>query len=87
MVTVKLDKYQIILPQKRFFVAVQWLFIDENREVIMKDDGRTVSYYTYNPGVRMTHVTDGDCYTWLQLHNGQWIKKQDEAAITATILF
>jgi hypothetical protein len=86
IVTVKLDKYQIILPQQHFFVAVQWLFIDENRED-MKDNGNMLPYYIHNPGVRMTHVTEGGCSTWLQYHNGQWNKTHDEAAITATIFY
>jgi hypothetical protein len=32
IIRVKLDKYGIVLPHRQFFVAVQWLFIDENIE-------------------------------------------------------
>lgn len=87
IVTVKLDKYQIVIPRKRFFVAVQWLFIDENREMVMKTDGKTYSNYIYKPGIRMARVTDGGGNSWWQYHNGQWIKSHDEAAITATVFY
>ena len=85
IITVKLDKFKIIIPQKRFFVAVQWLFIEENLET-EKSDGPGYDFY-YRPGIRMNKVTEGEGNTWMQYHDQRWIRWKFDLAVTATVLY
>ena len=87
IITVNLEKHQITLPQKRFFVAVQWLFIDENKETVMNQDGSTVNYIIYRPSIHMKRTKEGEGNTWMQTHNQRWIRFNYDSSITATILF
>jgi hypothetical protein len=86
MMTIKLKDYGIIIPQKKFFVAVQWLFIEENMEEVISADGKYQNYH-FHPAIRMKRTNDTQGSTWIQYHNQQWVRREDEAAITATVSY
>lgn len=49
-VQVKLEKYNIIIPGKDFFVGIEWLYIPSNKSKIKaKKDGQKISYTQYSP--------------------------------------
>jgi hypothetical protein len=87
VISVKLDKYKIIIPQKRFFVAVQWLLIDENKEQAKKDNAQSVDYFFYKPSVRVEKVSADKGNSWWQYHDQHWLKWSYETSITATIYY
>jgi hypothetical protein len=83
-VKVQLDKFQIILPAKKFFVAVQWLFIEENKEENFNVDSG--SYFYYRPGIRWIGQTKGEPNTWFQYPDQRWVRWwQNDLAIAATV--
>ena len=84
VVTVKVNDYGISLPGRRFFVAVQWLFVDENREEVRP--AHAESHVTYRPVLRMTK-TAGPGDAWWQYHNGTWRRWPYELGITATVAY
>lgn len=84
-VKVQLDKFQIILPGNKFFVAVQWLFIEENKEESVVDSG---SYYYYRPGIRWLEQTNSEPNTWFQYPDQRWVRWwHNDLAIAATVSY
>jgi len=85
IVTAKLEKFQITIPHKRFFVAVQWLFIEENLEGrLFASLSDTLDYY--RPGIRMIRIADKG-NTWWLYHNQSWVRHDNDLAITATVSY
>lgn len=90
VITVKLEKYGIIIPQKRFFVSIQWLMIDENKnEPTTTTSGeKDLLNITYRPHVRISRAKDDEGNCWQMYHNQKWVKwKKYEVSVTATLSY
>ena len=73
-IRVDLEKYNIIIPGKGFFVAVEWLFIPFNEEQEkFKVRGRKSVHILYKPFIRyVTNRNTPKGNVWLQHFNGKW---------------
>lgn len=49
-VKINLEKYNIVIPEKDFFVGIEWLYIPFNENNVKgKKDGQKINYSRYNP--------------------------------------
>jgi hypothetical protein len=90
VVVVNLEKYRIIIPQKRFFVSVEWLMIDENKNETsaVTSDKKDTLYTTYRPRVRIRRTDNDDGNCWQLYHNRNWVRwKKYEVFLTATVSY
>ena len=75
-VRIDLGKYDIIIPGRSFFVAIEWLFIPFNEaRVKTKVNGRKTNFTYYRPALRFVHdriVKYGD--VWALDFNGEWFE-------------
>jgi len=81
IVRVNLRPYEIVLQERKFIVAVQWLYIEENQEVW--DNHQVV----FGPGIRTVKGPQTGMSAWSQFHNGQWRSNGDDPGITATVSY
>lgn len=93
VVSVNLDKYQIHIPSKDFFVAVEWLKIPYNESKSkMKLNGQTVEHITYSPSIGWTDDTNSIMEAWMLDNKNNWrpmFKKDHKtsATISATVKY
>lgn len=75
-VEVDLNSYRIFLPQKDFFVAVEWLKIPANEDwYTVKENGKKVRRFGgYWPSVEFSRNETAENNMWHQLYNGEWRK-------------
>lgn len=73
-VKVNLEKYNIVIPRKRFFVAIEWLFIPFNEQLETdKIEGKKRYYTLYKPALRFVKNRNAIQGNVWQLHfNGKW---------------
>lgn len=92
-VTVDLVPYSIVVPSCDFFVAVEWLRIEENEEVVRSivKDGKVRTEIHYNPSIRMRDDADPGLECWSLLYGWSWrrqfFNKNCQAAISAVVLY
>jgi hypothetical protein len=92
-VTVDLTPYSIVVPNRDFFVAVEWLRIEENEEVVHSkgEDGKETTHRHYNPSIRMREEAEPGLECWSLLNGWSWRKqfyrKRHKAAISAVVLY
>jgi hypothetical protein len=73
-VRIDLEEFDIVIPGKGFFVAIEWLFIpfNEQREKIKLNGRITYSSY-YKPAIRYINNQDKEKEnTWRLGFNGRW---------------
>jgi hypothetical protein len=74
-VTINVEKYNVKIPNDVFFIAVEWLFEDENRywEKQKSFNGVKLKVPNYEPGIsqRINNNIDKN-YTWGLHKNGKW---------------
>jgi len=74
--TVDLDlrNYNIVVPKKSFFVAIEWLFIDENKDREFLKVNATKNYHTcYQPYLKWKFAKERNAdRTWVLRHDGIW---------------
>lgn len=86
-VQINLEKYNIIIPHKDFFVAIEWIYVPSNESGIkVKRDGQKIRYSQYSPFLFFKNrKTDSDSFeqsleswhldfrkNWLRMHN-DWV--------------
>lgn len=77
-VHIDLEKYKIFIPEKYFFVAIEWLIISYN-EKNEKFHGKRITPIKYNPCVSIkkqnTNTSDFEQTErlWTQGHKGYWM--------------
>lgn len=78
-VRLNLEKYNIIIPEKDFFVAIEWLFIPYNEKNIQYKTRGKKQKNTYYKPVIYIHKTEGyqshlkkEPTTWMMDYRGKW---------------
>ena len=92
-INVDLTDFNIIVPNKRFYVAVQWLFTVENQQkVTVRSNGVKIRTVNYSPSLCLIkNPNDGEKnYSICNLFNdGKWKSfytlKQQSLAISVTV--
>ncbi len=85
IINVNLEKYKITIPNKGFFVAIEWLKITCNE---IKQKGRNPKNIntTYYPAIGMSKASAENGTAWLLNYYNLWYPlKRENASISATI--
>lgn len=71
---INLENYTIIIPQKTFFVAIEWLFIPFNEQIEkVKRNGRKTEWTYYKPSIRYVYDrSKKPASLWQRKFNGKW---------------
>jgi CarboxypepD_reg-like domain len=70
-----LNTYNIIIPQKRFFIAFEWLKIPANiftKKIKIAGAKQKVTFYEPAIGFRYTNENIGAKKLWVSTFNGKW---------------
>lgn len=74
-----LEKYNIIIPGREFFVAIEWIFTDFNAfKMKAKINKKQIKYIAYNPNISFKdlkeNVNDAEAheFVWVLNFNGKW---------------
>jgi hypothetical protein len=71
-----LEKYNIIIPGKSFFVVIEWLFISENSyNEKTKMNGTIISFKKYRPNISIKSNKNNSSFieTWILGKDGRWL--------------
>jgi hypothetical protein len=73
-VQVNLVDYNIFIPQKTFFVSIEWLFIPYNEQLEkVKRHGRKMNWIYYKPALRFVYDRNRKpASLWQRKFNGKW---------------
>lgn len=72
-ITVSLESYHIVLPQQKFFVAVEWLFIPQNaKQVTVTQNHQKQSKEYFYPTIGYQIKNQPQQLVWVLHYNGQW---------------
>lgn len=86
VVNIDLEKYQIHIPKRDFFIAIEWLKIKEN-------ESGTKDHQTYNPCVGITFNKDKsyntEVWSLMNYKKNFWMKMMNlkDVAISATVKY
>ncbi len=86
VVNIDLEKYQIHIPKRDFFIAIEWLKIKEN-------ESGTKDHQTYNPCVGITFNKDksynAEVWGLMNYKKNFWMKMMNlkDVAISATVKY
>jgi len=73
IVIVNLENYKIRIPQKDFFVAIEWLKIPYNmHRSIRKTNGKQIEHITYRPSIGLTENGISKMETWSLDYKNNW---------------
>lgn len=80
-ITIDLLKYKIILPNKDFFIAIEWLYLSQNEfRNKIKINGRKISYSNFYPGISMKETSSYNSSLendlWFMKFDGKWRKNE-----------
>ena len=72
-ITLDMEKFKIKIPDKDFFVAIEWLKIpyNENKTKI-KLNGSEVENITYRPSIGWTDNENSNVEAWMLDYNNKW---------------
>lgn len=74
-ITVNLEKYKIRIPNKDFFVAVEWLKIPYNEsKSTIKINGKESEHITYRPSIGWTKNPNPQMEAWMLDYKNIWRK-------------
>ena len=88
-----LEKYKINIPNKDFFVAIEWLKIPFNEDKSkMKVDGKEVDHITYRPSIGWTDNINSKMEAWSFDYKNVWrpmwtMKNKTSVSIAATVKY
>ena len=92
-ITVNLEKYKIRIPNKDFFVAVEWLKIpySESKSTI-KINGKETEHITYRPSIGWTKNPNPQMEAWMLDYKNIWRKMfkssiRTSVSISATVKY
>ena len=78
---IDLEKYDIILPEKDFFVAIEWIKIPYNESKMkIKYNGKKIIQTQYSPSIFFKERNDNSSDfinpldIWQLTYQGKWIK-------------
>ena len=92
MDAVNLQMSNVYIPKGKFFIAIEWLLLDENKVVRnTKMDGKKTEWIYYRPEIGLETVTEGaPLSTWQLAPDNKWIHWWSTAKrlrISATVLY
>jgi hypothetical protein len=75
-IQLNLEKYNIYIPNKDFFVAIEWLKIpfNEERTKMKMSDGKTIELLTYRPSIGWTDNINPTMEAWTLDYKNIWRK-------------
>ncbi|HLD53314.1 MAG TPA: carboxypeptidase-like regulatory domain-containing protein [Sediminibacterium sp.] len=92
-VTVNLEKYKIRIPNKDFFVAVEWLKIPYNEsKSTIKINGKETEHTTYRPSIGWTDKPNPQIEAWMLDYKNIWRRMfkstlRTSVSISATVKY
>jgi len=92
-VTVNLEKYKIHIPNKDFFVAVEWLKIPYNEsKSTIKINGKETEHITYRPSIGWTDNPNPQMEAWMLDYKNIWRRMfkstiRTSVSISATVKY
>jgi len=73
VISLNVEKYKILIPNKEFFIAIEWLKIPYNENKgKMKVNGKEVEYITYSPSIGWTDNINVNMEAWMLDYNNIW---------------
>ena len=92
-INLNVEKYKIFIPNKDFFVAIEWLKIpyNENKRKT-KVNGKEVEYITYSPSIGLTENISENMEAWMLDYNNIWrsmfpMNKKTSVSISAKVKY
>ena len=92
-ISINLEKYKIRIPNKDFFVAVEWLKIPFNESKSkMKVNGKNVEAITYRPSIGWTDNLNTKMEAWMLDYKNIWrpmftMNNKTSVSISATVKY
>jgi hypothetical protein len=93
-IQLNLEKYKIYIPNKDFFVAIEWLKIpfNEERTKSKMSDGKTIELLTYRPSIGWTDNINSKVEAWTLDYKNIWrrlgnLNGKTSISIEATVKF
>lgn len=72
-IKLNMQKYKIHIPDKDFFIAIEWLKIPYNEnKTKMKLNGNEVEHITYKPSIGWTDNENSNMEAWMLDYNNKW---------------
>jgi CarboxypepD_reg-like domain len=92
-ISVNLEKYKIYIPNKDFFVAIEWLKIPFNESKSKtKVNGKNVEHITYRPSIGWTDNVNTKMEAWMLDYKNNWrpmfkMNYKTSISISATVKY
>jgi len=92
-ITLNLEKYKIHIPNKDFFVAIEWLKIPFNQSKSkMKVNGKEVEHMTFRPSIGWTDNDNSKMEAWSLDYKNIWrpmfkMNSKTSVSISATVTY
>jgi hypothetical protein len=91
VIEVDVSKYNIVIPQKEFFVSIEWLKIPFNERKIENKNGKTF-LTTYSPAIGWSNRIGSKRRTWALDYSNKWTQisfdsDKTDFAISATVKY
>lgn len=93
-IQLNLEKYNIYIPNKDFFVAIEWLKIpyNEERTKFKMSNGKTIEMLTYRPSIGWTDNINPTMEAWTLDYKNSWSKvgnlnNKTSVSIEATVKY
>jgi hypothetical protein len=93
IIEVNLEKYDIQIPNKDFFIAVEWLKIPYNMKTSkIKINGKKEEHITYHPSIGWTDAKNDQVEAWSLDYKNNWRRmfsmiNKTSVSIAATIKY
>ena len=92
-INLNVEKYRIFIPNKDFFIAIEWLKIpyNENKRKA-KVNGKEFEYITYSPSIGLTNNINKNMEVWMLDYNNYWrpmlsMNNKTSVSISATVKY
>ena len=92
-INLNLEKYKINIPNKDFFVAIEWLKIPYNeRKTTMKIKGKEFESIMYRPSIGLTDAINEKMEAWMLDYRNVWkpmfkMDNKTSVSISATVKY
>lgn len=92
-INLNVEKYKILIPNKDFFVAIEWLKIPYNeKKRKIKINGNEEEYITYGPSIGWTDNFNEKMDAWMLDYNNIWrpmfkMNTKTSVSISATVKY
>jgi len=92
-INLNLEKYKIYIPDKDFFVAIEWLKIPFNENKFkVKINGDKVDRISYRPSIGWTDNVNSKMEAWMLNYKNEWhpmfqMNNKTSVSIAATVKY